>query len=93
MANGHGGIAGVGLLHHEGSHRLAHDVAAAQDDAFLARGLYVVALEQLQYAVGCGRHEAGEPDGEAAYVDGVEAVYILAVVDGLDDALLVDVAG
>ena len=53
VADGDGGVAVV-LLHHELCHRLAHDVAPAEDDAFLAAGLDAVALEQGDDAQGCG---------------------------------------
>ena len=91
MADGDGGIAVV-LLHHELCHGFANDVAAAKDDALLAGGLDVVALEELKDALGGGGDEAGQSDGHAADVDGVESVDVLAEVDGLDYLLLVDVA-
>ena len=52
-----------------------------------------IAFEQLHDAGRGSRYEAGQADRHAAYVDGVEAVDIFAVVDGLDDALLGDVLG
>ena len=45
VAYGDGSIA-ILLLHHQLSHRLAYDVASAQNDAFLATGLNIVMLQQ-----------------------------------------------
>ena len=53
VAYGDGGVA-ILLLHHELCHGLAHDIAAAEDDALLAGGGYLVALEQLKDALGGG---------------------------------------
>ena len=89
---GDGGVA-VLLLQHELHHRFAHDVAAPHYDALPAGGGDAVAPEEGEDAQWGGADEAGETDGEAANVDGVESVNVLAVVDGLDDFLAVDVAG
>lgn len=69
----------------------AHDVASAEHNAFLARGFDVVVLQQCQDAKRRGGDEAGQADGHASDIDGMEAVDILAVVDGHDDFLFVDV--
>ena len=92
MADGHGGIA-ILLLHHELSHGLTHNVRAAEDDTLLAAGLNAVTLQQRDDAEGRGRDETRQADGHATYVDGVESVHVLAIVDGFDDFLLRDVLG
>ena len=90
VAHGHRRVA-VLLLHHELCHGFAYDVAAAQDDALAPAGLDVVAAEQFKDAFRRGGDVAGQSDGHASHVDGVEAVHVLAVVDGLDDLLFRDV--
>lgn len=49
VAYGHRGVA-ILLLHHKLCHRFAYDVAAAQDDTFLAARLDMVTPEQFQDA-------------------------------------------
>ena len=90
VADGNSRIA-VLLLHHQLGHRLADDVGAAEYDALLAACLDAVALQQRDDAKRRSRDEAGQTDGHAAHVDGMEAVNVLTVVDGLDNLLLVDV--
>ena len=92
VAHGDGGVA-VCFLHHELCHGFSHNVGAAQDDAFASGCLNVVTAEQFEDALGRGGYEAGQADGHASHVDGVEAVDILAIVNGLDDFLFGDVAG
>ena len=93
VAYGHGAVTRVGFLHQQAGHGLAHYVAAAQYHGFLAAGLDVVALEQFHDAVGRGRYEAWQTDAHAAYVDGMESVHILAVINGLYYMLLIDMLG
>ena len=88
---GDGGVAML-LLQHELHHGFAHDVAAPHYDALPAGGGDAVAPEEGEDAQWGGADEAGQADGEAADIDGVEAVDVLAMVDGLDDFLAVDVA-
>ena len=45
VAHGDGSVA-ILLLHHELCHGLAYDVASAQDNTLLARGLNVITLQQ-----------------------------------------------
>lgn len=89
---GDGGVA-VLLLQHELHHGFAHDVAAPYYDALPAGGGDAVAPEEGEDAQWGGTDEAGQADGEATNVDGVEAIDVLAMIDGLDDFLAVDVAG
>ena len=42
------------LLHHQLCHRLAYDVASAENNTFLARRLDIITLKQCQYAERCG---------------------------------------
>ena len=92
MANGNGGIA-ILLLHHELGHRLTNDVGATQNDALLTTGLDIVTLQQRDDSQRGSRDEAGQADGHATYVDGMESIDILTIVDSLDDLLLVNVLG
>ena len=89
VAYGDGSIA-IFLLHHELCHRLADDVGTSQDDTFLAAGRDVIALQERHDTQWGSRDEAGQADRHASYIHGMEAVNILAVVDGLDNLLLVD---
>ena len=92
MANGNGAVA-ILLLHHQLCHWLAYDVAPSQDDALLAAGGNLVALEQFKDAFRCGANVARKPDSHSPDIDGMETIYILSVVDGLYDLLLADVLG
>lgn len=92
VAHGHGAVAWVVFLKEHLCHGLAHDVASAEHHAVLAAGFDAVALEQRENALRCGGAEAGQTYRHAAHVDGVEAVHIFPVVDGLNHFLLVDVA-
>ena len=89
VAYGYGGVT-VLLLHHELCHWLANDVGASENDALLSASRDVIALQKGHDAEWGSRDEAGQSDCHAAHIDGVEAVNILAVVDGLDNLLLVN---
>ena len=88
MADRHGSVARISLLHHEHRHGFAHDVATSQHDTFLSLGLNLITLQQFQNSVRSSRHITRQADGHPTYVDGMETVHILAVIDGLDDLLL-----
>ena len=51
----------------------------------------VVATEQLDDTGGSSRDKSGQTYRQATHVDGVETIDILAVVDSLDNLLLMDV--
>ena len=86
---GDGSVA-IFLLHHELCHWLAHDVGTSEDNTLLSAGRDVVTLQERYDAQWGSGDEARESDGHASHIDGMEAVNILAVVDGLDNLLLVD---
>ena len=90
MADGHCRVAWIGLLHHQRGHRLAHDVRTAQYDAMLALGGDIIAFEQIHDAHRRGAHEARKANGKTSHIDRMESIHILAVVNGLDDLLAVD---
>ncbi|EJX01956.1 hypothetical protein EVA_09938 [gut metagenome] len=89
VANGHRRITML-LLHHQLRHRFAHNIGTAQHHTLLSAHGDVVTLEQFENAQGRCRDIAWETDGQTTYIDGMETIHILAVVDRLDDALLVD---
>mmetsp|Transcript_15525 Transcript_15525/g.33698 ORF Transcript_15525/g.33698 Transcript_15525/m.33698 type:complete len:222 (-) Transcript_15525:405-1070(-) len=90
----HHGDGGIAVLEQQGRWQ-AHDVGAAHHHGPLAGNGDLVALQQLNAALGCAGHEQGvaPPHGQAADVLGVEAVHILLDADGVQDGLLVDVLG
>ena len=90
--DGHCGIAHL-LLQHQLCHGAAYDVRASEHHALLSARLDVVAAQQLKDAFRCGTDETGQADGHASDVYRMESVYVLAVVDGLDDPLFADVPG
>ena len=92
MADGHRGVA-MFLLEHELGHGLAHDVAAAQYHALLARSGDIVALQQGDDAQRSCRDETGQTQRHATGIHRVYAVNVLSVVDSVDDMLLIDVLG
>ncbi len=81
------------LLHHELGHRFAHNVRATQNDALLTAGLDVVAFQQRNDAQRRSRDEARQANSHTTHIDGMETVYILAIVDSFDDLLFVDMLG
>ena len=91
MHDGHGGVAP--LQEHRGGD--ADHVASADDDCFFAGDLDPAAFQELDASARCARDEQGLASAlrEAAGVERVESVDVLLVVDGAEDAFLVDVAG
>ena len=81
------------LLHHQLGHRLSHNVRATQNHAFLSACLNAITAQERQNSQRCGRDETRQSDGHTAHVNRVEAVYVLAIVNGFNDALLVDMLG
>ena len=69
-------------------HRLADDVAAADDDGALAINRDASELEHAQAAKRRARHEAGLARHETADIDGMEAVDVLLRADALEDLRL-----
>ena len=92
MADGDGRVTPL-LLHHQLRHRLADNIRPAEDDTFPAARLNIVAFQQSHDAQRRGRDEARQADGHAPDILGMEAIDILARVDGLNDFLLVDMPG
>ena len=89
MTNRYGGIA-ILFLHHQLSHRLTNDVGTSEDDTLLAAGLDVITLQKRDDAKGRGRDEARQTNRHTTYVDGMEAIDILTIVDRLNNLLLID---
>ena len=93
MANGGCCVSRVGFLHHEGSHRFTDNVTASQYYALFTRCFDFITLQQFEYAVRSGRYVTGQSDRHASYVNGMETVYVFAIVDGFDYFLFGDVLG
>ena len=74
-------------------HRFAHDIASAQYDTLLATCLNIIALEQSNNAQWCGRNEARQSNSHTSYVDGMESIHILSIVDGFNHFLLINMFG
>jgi hypothetical protein len=87
VADGHGGA--LGQQHH--GHRLADDVAAADDHRVLAAQVVADGFEHLHAAVRRAGPEAGGAGHQRAGAGDVEAVHVLGGRDGLDDLLAVHV--
>ena len=51
----------------------------------------MIASEQRQYAERRCRDKARQTNSHATHIDGMEAIHVLTIVDGLDDLLLVNV--
>ena len=90
MANSDRAIARISFLHHQGSHRLAHDITASQHYAMFAASRDLVTSQQFQNTGRSRRHEPREADRHTADVDRMETVHILTVVDRFDDLLFRD---
>ena len=94
VGHGDGGVAPGALGHEEQREGLAHDHAAPQHhDARAFGGDVVFEEEALAAQGGAGDEAARVLEGELGDVFGVEAVDVLAGVDGADDGGFVDVAG
>ncbi|MCY1537644.1 hypothetical protein D9M68_731490 [compost metagenome] len=89
MADGDGGA--LGQQHH--GHRLADDVAAADDHGVLAAQVVADRFEHLHAAVRRAGPEARGAGHQRAGAGHVEAVDVLGGRDGLDDLLAVHVLG
>ena len=90
MAYGYCGIARIGFLHHQGSHRFADNIAASEYDALFSGSFYVITFQQFEDAVGSSGYITRKSDGHTAYVDRVEAVYIFTVINRFDYFLFGD---
>ena len=77
------------LAEQEMEHRLADDVAAADDDGALTVNRDAGELEHAQTAERRAGHESRLSRHEAADVDGMEAVDVLLWADALEDLRLV----
>ena len=56
----------------------------------LAACFDVVVLEELQNAVGCSADVARKANRHTTYVDRMESIHVLAIIDSLDNLLLRD---
>src|SRR5260370_13994637 len=74
-------------MHEQESHGLADNVAAAEDHGIRAFDRYVAAAENFHTAGRRTSDEAGTPAQEAAEIDGMEPVDIFCGINGLKDAL------
>ena len=90
MAHRNSGIA-VLLLHHQLRHWLTNDVATAKHNALLTRSGDAVTLQKGEDTQRRGRDETRQSDGHTPHVDGMETVYVFAIIHCLDNFLLVDV--
>src|SRR5690606_8351563 len=72
---------------------LPDDVRAAKDDGVLAGDLDLTALQELHDSCRRGRHEGRVADQHTTHIFGMESIYILRWIDGVDDLFLVDVIG
>ena len=90
MAHGNRGIS-ILLLHHQLGHRLAHDVASAQDNTLLTAGFYLIMLQQGEDSKRSSRDETRHTQRHSTHIHGMEAIHILAIVYRHGNLLLVDV--
>lgn len=88
------GDGGVGFLEEHGDGK-ANDIGAADDDGIGATDFDTTSFEEDHTAVGGTGDKAwfAPFHGEAADVEGVEAVDIFADVDGVKDSFFVDMVG
>lgn len=88
---GYSGVARLTLAEHKHCNGFANNITSSENDTLLAACRYLIAAQKLDDAGGCSGEEARLSDRHATHVDGMEAVNVLAIVDGVDDMLLVDV--
>ena len=91
MAEGDGGVGARPLVGEQDRERSADEHRTADDDDVLPAGSLPVAREQLLTPWGVqGTAPSGVAAKEAAEVEGMQAVDVLAREDGVDDGLFVD---
>ena len=78
------------MVQQQHGHRLADDVAAADDDAALALNRDAGRVDEVDAARRGAGQEVEVADHDLADIDGVEGVDILSRVDRGDDVLLAD---
>ena len=61
VAYGYCGIARIGFLHHQGSHRFADNITASEYDAFFSGSFYVITFQQFEDAVGSSGYITRKP--------------------------------
>ena len=83
MANRDGAVARLGVALHEYAHGQAHNLAAANNHAVLARRLDTAPADQLHDAVGRGGQVAVPTLDHAADIDRMEAIHVLFGADFL----------
>ena len=86
MADGDGGIG----VHQQQRHRFADDVAAAEDDGVCAFDGDGVAAKNFHAAYGRAGDEPGAATDQPAETYGMKTVYIFRGIDGLENALGID---
>ena len=72
-------------------HRLAYNIASAEDNALFTAYVDVVVIKKINNACGGARQEAIVTDEYFTYVFGMKCVYVLLRGDSIDNALLIDV--
>jgi hypothetical protein len=93
VEDGDGGVGMFVLLYEDRGHGLAHDVAATEDDDFSAAEGNLATNKEFMDAGGRAGLEKGIlTEEELADIDGVEAVDVLAVIDGAENFVFLEVA-
>ena len=72
------------------SHRLAHDIAATDDNGTLARQLDACPLEKDNNSFGRARENAGLVEPKTGHIFGVESIHILSRRNGVNHFLFVN---
>jgi hypothetical protein len=78
-------------VHEQQRHGFADDVAAAKDDGLGAFDLDIVAAKNLHAACGSAGDKSRASTDQPAEIDRMKAVHVFRGIDGLEDALGIDV--
>ena len=89
MADGDGGI----CVHQKKRHRLADDIAAAEDDGVGSFDGYIVAAKNFHAAGGSAGDETFASADESSEIDGMKTVDVFCGVDGFENFFCVDLFG
>jgi hypothetical protein len=85
MANAHGAIARIGLLHHKHGKRLANYPAPSDHDAMLPFGFYIIISDELKRSGGSCGQKAWKACKHATDINWMESVDVLPIVYGLNN--------
>src|SRR5579859_2188640 len=93
MTKGYRAIARVAVAAEQDAHGSPDDIAPSDHDGVHPPGVDLVMLQQEEDAMGSGRDIGGKTLYQPAYILGMEAIYILGRMNGIDHFLVGNMFG